>query len=99
MGPLLIWARRVVDDFADDILAAREETGKLTEQAEQAVGTWESMARLTAYLDQLLQRGAPVPARLHKGEHQVSQIYIAARWLPHEAGQQPPEFRTARGLP
>ncbi|WP_393087201.1 hypothetical protein [Streptomyces sp. LN704] len=79
MGPLLIWARRVVDDFADDILAAREETGRLTEQAEQAVRTRESMARLTAYLDQLLQRGAPVPARLHKGEHQVSQIYIAAR--------------------
>ncbi|MHA5052778.1 site-specific integrase [Streptomyces sp. SD15] len=69
----------MVDDFADDILAAWEETGRLTKQAEQAVGTWESMARLTAYLDQLLQRGAPVPARLHKGEHQVSQIYIAAR--------------------
>ncbi|MEV8196208.1 integrase [Streptomyces sp. NPDC079141] len=78
MGPLLIWALRVVDDFADDILSAQAEMQRLTEQAEQTVGTWESMGRLRTYLDQLVERGAPVPTRWHKGEHQISMTYIAA---------------------
>ncbi|MFJ9406573.1 hypothetical protein [Streptomyces sp. NPDC101393] len=63
MGPLLIWTLRVVDD----VLSAQKETQRLTEQAEQAIGTWESMARLRAYLDQLVERGASVPTRWHKG--------------------------------
>ncbi|GAA3311022.1 hypothetical protein GCM10020295_79660 [Streptomyces cinereospinus] len=78
MGPLLVWALRVVDDFADDILSAWAETQRLTEQAEQAVGTWETMARLRIYLDQLVERGDPVPTRWHKGEHQISMTYMAA---------------------
>ncbi|MBC9725751.1 hypothetical protein [Streptomyces sp. TRM68367] len=61
MGPLLIWALRVVDDFADDIVSDWTEMQRLTEQAEQTVGTWESMGWLRTYLDQLVERGAPVP--------------------------------------
>ncbi|MFD6936969.1 hypothetical protein ACFWAP_12605 [Streptomyces goshikiensis] len=68
----------MVDDFADDIVSAWAETQRLTEQAEQTVGTWESMGRLRAYLDQLMERGAPVPTRWHKGEHQISMTYMAA---------------------
>ncbi|MFD4659677.1 integrase [Kitasatospora sp. NPDC058444] len=79
IGPLLIWALRMVDDFAADILAARQEAQDLTERAEQTAGTRESMARLARYLDRLVERGEPVPARRHKGEHQVSLIYIAAQ--------------------
>ncbi|MFJ2746360.1 integrase [Streptomyces sp. NPDC087440] len=78
IGPLLIWALRVVDDFADDILSAQAEQQRLTEKADQTVGTWESMGRLRAYLDQLVERGAPVPTRRHKGDHQISATYIAA---------------------
>lgn len=79
MGPLLIWALRMVDDFADDILTAQQDAQHLTERAEQTAGTRESMARLTRYLDQLVERGAPVPARRLKGEYQVSATYIAAQ--------------------
>lgn len=78
MGPLLIWALRGVEDFADDILAAWAEVQRLTEQADQTTGTKKSMARLTRYLDQLVEHGAPVPTRWQKGEHQVSATYIAA---------------------
>ncbi|MCL7493118.1 hypothetical protein M8I34_17075 [Streptomyces sp. MCA2] len=58
-------------------MSAQKETQRLTEQAEQTVGTWKSMARLRAYLDQLVERGAPVPTRWHKGEHQISMTYMA----------------------
>ncbi|MGK5628884.1 hypothetical protein [Streptomyces sp. URMC 123] len=79
MGPLLIWALRMVDDFAGDILTAQQDARRLTERAEQTAGTRESMARLARYLDQLVERGAPVPARRLKGEYQVSATYIAAQ--------------------
>ncbi|MEV5921917.1 integrase [Streptomyces pseudogriseolus] len=79
MGPLLIWALRMVDDFAGDILTAQQDARRLTERAEHTADTRESMARLARYLDQLVERGAPVPARRLKGEYQVSATYIAAQ--------------------
>ncbi|MEV6383116.1 integrase [Streptomyces sp. NPDC051773] len=80
MGPLLIWALRVVDDFADDILAAWAESRRMAEAVVRAPGTPESKARLKRYLQDLIDRGQPVPSRPNAGyRHALANTYIAAR--------------------
>ncbi|MFJ5548623.1 integrase [Streptomyces sp. NPDC093225] len=80
MGPLLVWALRVVDDFADDIFAARAESRRLAEAAESTPGTPETRARLKRYLQDLIDRGLPVPSRHNAGHrHALANIYIAAQ--------------------
>lgn len=80
MGPLLIWALRVVDDFADDILAARTESRRLAELAASTPGTRESRIRLKRYLQDLIDRGLPVPSRHNAGyRNSLANTYIAAQ--------------------
>ncbi|MFG2631419.1 hypothetical protein [Streptomyces sp. NPDC048473] len=78
MGPLLIWALRMVDDFAHDILAAWAESQRVTDLADATVGTPTSKARLKRYLEDLTSRGEPVPSRQMFGRTMISSRYIAA---------------------
>ncbi|WP_234348275.1 integrase [Kitasatospora sp. MY 5-36] len=76
MGPLLIWAMRMVDDFADDILAAWEETRRLAEAARTTAASPAGKAALAAYLTPIVEAGAPVPAVWHRGELRFARSYV-----------------------
>ncbi|MFL0395158.1 integrase [Streptomyces albus] len=80
MGPLLIWALRVVDDFSDDILAAWAESLRISDAAVRTPATPESKARLKSFLQDLIDRSQPVPSRSNAGcRHALANTYIAAR--------------------
>ncbi|HCT80713.1 MAG TPA: hypothetical protein DGG94_03120 [Micromonosporaceae bacterium] len=68
MSPLLVWALRFVNDFAPDILAAREESIKLRANIRtQARPAGPDDIRL--YLDELSRQGKPIPAVPATGVH------------------------------
>ncbi|MEU2179857.1 integrase [Streptomyces thermolilacinus] len=78
MGPLLIWALRMVDDFADDILAAWTESRRLADIAACTPASPASKARLRHYLQDLIARSQPVPSRPNAGNvHALANTYIA----------------------
>ncbi|WP_328907998.1 hypothetical protein OG230_36215 [Streptomyces sp. NBC_00234] len=78
MGPLLIWALRMVDDFADDILAAWAEAQRLAEGAAHTEPSRASKDRLKRYLQDLIDRRQPVPSRPNAGyAHALANTYIA----------------------
>ncbi|MFF0405651.1 integrase, partial [[Kitasatospora] papulosa] len=77
MGPLLIWALRVVDDFAGDILAAWSENRRLTQAAKTAPRTKEGLARLNTYLAELAEHGRPMPTINANGRRLAASLYIA----------------------
>ncbi|APY85544.1 hypothetical protein A7J05_07305 [Streptomyces alfalfae] len=78
MGPLLVWALRMVDDFADDILKAWQESNRLTARATTNPATPASKAALKRYLEDLTSRGAPVPSRQMLGKTLICARYVAA---------------------
>jgi integrase len=78
IGPLLVWAIRVVEDFSDDILAAWAENRRLTALAESTAGSPAGRAALEAYLLPLVRSGSPLPAVRHKGAIMLARTYIAA---------------------
>ena len=78
IGPLLVWAIRVVEDFSDDILAAWAENRRLTALAESTAGSPAGRAALEAYLLPLVRSGSPLPAVRHKGATMLARTYIAA---------------------
>jgi hypothetical protein len=73
MGPLLIWAMRLID-LADDILAAWAERQRLANAARTNVVTQASRAALHAYLDPLIAAQAPVPA--NPSQNGLARVYI-----------------------
>jgi hypothetical protein len=77
MGPLLVWAMRMVDDFANDILAAWAETRRLTSDARSNPSTLAGQAALEAYLAPLIAASAPLPTVTHKGKTSLARSYIA----------------------
>ncbi|WP_434795724.1 integrase (plasmid) [Streptomyces albidoflavus] len=78
MGPLLIWALRMVDDFADDILAAWAESRRLADVAARTASSPASKARLKLYLRDLIDRDQPIPSRPNAGhDHALAITYIA----------------------
>jgi integrase len=77
MGPLLVWAMRMVDDFADDILAAWAQTRRLTDAARANPSTPTGHAALEAYLAPLIAARAPLPTMTHKGKTSLARSYIA----------------------
>lgn len=77
MGPLLIWAMRMVDDFADDILAAWAENRRLTEAAHATTGTPEGRAAAKAFLARLLAADAPLPTVHHRGAINFATTYVS----------------------
>ena len=68
MGPLLIWAMRMVDDLSGDILAAWAERQRLIEAARAATATPAGQAALEAYFRPLIASQAPVPAIRLQGQ-------------------------------
>ncbi|MEU1288313.1 integrase [Kitasatospora sp. NPDC005856] len=77
IGPLLIWALRMVDGFADDILAAWNEGQSITTRAISAVqSTPDGRKRLRAYLDDLAANDRPIPSRIMNGRPSIANGYI-----------------------
>lgn len=77
MGPLLVWAMRMIDDLAEDILAAWAETQRLTEAARTTTGTPRGKAALEAFLAPLLATGALLPASRIRGEVSLAVTYLS----------------------
>lgn len=77
MGPLLIWAMRVVEDLSADIFAAQAERQRVIEAARTAVPTPEGRAALEAYFRPLLAGEAPVPSFRMKGQIFLNRTYVS----------------------
>ncbi|WP_415853486.1 hypothetical protein [Sinomonas sp. G460-2] len=77
MGPLLIWALRVVDDFADDILAAVKRKDEILAKVNQTIPTPEGLAALKDYLGRLIAAGAPLPSMAEESRTRLAATYIA----------------------
>lgn len=78
MGPLLIWAIRVVEDLADDILAAHAEFQRMNEAAQAQRGTAATRTALRAFLAPLTAAGGPMPTTRKCGKTALARTYIAA---------------------
>ncbi|MBY8889418.1 hypothetical protein K7472_31925 [Streptomyces sp. PTM05] len=78
IGPMLTWAIRVVEDFADDILAGWAENRRLTALAEATAANPTGRAALRAYLLPLVSSGAPLPATPLHGTHRLARLFLAA---------------------
>ncbi|MFB7058035.1 integrase [Streptomyces vinaceus] len=80
IGPLLTWAIFMVEDLADDILAAWAERRRLTARAEATKGTPASRAALEAYLLPLGARDDKLlPATVgDRGGVTLARTFIAA---------------------
>ena len=78
VGPLLVWAIRVVDDLADDILNARAERQRLA-KAIPAAPVPQGRYALRAYLDELLESRNPLPAFLADNKVKLVATYICGR--------------------
>ena len=76
MGPLLVWAMRVVDDLSADILAAGAEHRRLTEASRAGTTTPASRAALEAFLRPLIKGRAPLPSRRGHGTTELAFTYI-----------------------
>ncbi|MQS37708.1 integrase [Streptomyces katsurahamanus] len=76
LGPLLIWAIRFVDDFADDILAAWAENRRLTARAATNKATPEGMAELRNLLLPRIRSELPLPTRRTNGRMGPARFYI-----------------------
>ena len=77
MGPLLIWAMRMVEDLSKDIFAAQAERQRIIEAARAAVPTSEGKAALEAYFRPLIASQAPVPAFRMKGQFFIARTYVS----------------------
>ncbi|MGW9713537.1 integrase [Streptomyces albidoflavus] len=78
LGPLLIWAIRFVDDFADDILAAWAERRRLVAVAAATKASPAGWAALKEWLLPMAKAGHPLPASSEKRDIQMATTYIAA---------------------
>ncbi|MFH8342470.1 integrase [Streptomyces sp. AM6-12] len=75
LGPLLLWSIRLVDDFADDILAAWDERCHLVATA----AANRASAKTRAALEELLlQADAPLPSVWGRGRRMLARAYVAS---------------------
>jgi len=77
MSPLLVWALRFVEDFADDILDALAAQQHLRAQISDRYDP-DAGARLKALLDAHLQNETPLPGEFTHGRLGVALSYLAA---------------------
>lgn len=77
LGPLVVWAIRFVDDFADDILAAWAERRHLIATAAANRGSFKSRVALEEFLPPRTT-GAPLPTVSLHGENRLARSYVAA---------------------
>jgi hypothetical protein len=75
MGPLLIWAMRMVDDLSGDILAGWAERQRLADAARCSASA-RGMAALQAYLRPMIAGQAPFPAVVAGGKAALARTYI-----------------------
>lgn len=78
LGPLLVWALLMVEDLAEDILAAWAEKRRLTDVAAGNPATADGLAALHGYLLPLIQADAPLPSLNNQGTKTLARTYIAA---------------------
>ncbi|WP_327349873.1 integrase [Streptomyces sp. NBC_01321] len=78
MGPLLIWAIRMVEDFSDDILAAWAERNRLRAAAHANQTTPASLASLKSFMAPLIAGGLPIPTTNWYGKTALAGTYISA---------------------
>ncbi|MFE7277836.1 integrase [Streptomyces sp. NPDC057623] len=78
MGPLLVWAMRMIDDLADDILAAWSETKRISDLAERNryTATASGKAALDDFLAAAITGQAPVPASSTQGKPAFARTYV-----------------------
>ncbi len=79
IGPLLGWALRLVDDLADDILAATAEAAGLTQAAATNPANHHGRAALHHLLEPALTSGGTVPATRKGNRSDVARTYLAGR--------------------
>jgi hypothetical protein len=77
MSPLLIWAVRFVEDFADDIITAWDKHQLLASQLRNERNS-DATAGLIAMLEFHADQGVPLPGVVRAGELQVAVTYLAA---------------------
>ncbi|MEU1365034.1 integrase [Streptomyces sp. NPDC005803] len=77
IGPLLVWAIRMVEDFADDILAAWAEHCRLRSLATTNRTTISGRVALEALVLPLLRGGAQLPAMGRQGTLKLARAYLA----------------------
>ncbi|PZT87690.1 MAG: integrase [Citromicrobium sp.] len=78
MSPLLIWAIRFVDDFADDILTAWLEHQTLIEQIRPHANPAAS-ATLRKLVEQYAAENRALPGRIHDGHPVLAVSHLAGR--------------------
>ncbi|MFE2729057.1 hypothetical protein [Kitasatospora sp. NPDC059327] len=78
IGPLLVWAIRMVEDFADDILAGWSEKRRLADLAATTPSPPAGRAALEAYLLPLVRAQAPLPATRRGPAPTVARLFVAA---------------------
>jgi hypothetical protein len=96
IGPLLVWAIRMVDDLADDVLAAWAENRRLTALADKPSVGAAGRTALTAYLLPLITSGAPLPTVKHHGVDALARTFVAA--TTGASLRQVDRFNEAHGL-
>lgn len=77
MGPLLLWAMRVVDDFADDILAASADYRRLMDGGVNTPATPQGLQAVRDFLVPRIEAGLPLPAIAMNGAMRVARHCIA----------------------
>lgn len=79
LGPLLVWAIRFVDDFADDVLAAWAERRRLFKVAAANKTSPEGREALAEFLLPLARSGSGgLPAVRAKGKMRLAGTYVSA---------------------
>jgi hypothetical protein len=76
MGPLLVWAMRMVEDLSEDILLGWAEGYRLMAAGRANSATPEGKAALLAYLTPLIESGAPLPTTMHRGRPRFAREYV-----------------------
>jgi hypothetical protein len=77
MGPLLIWALRVVEDFADDILIAVQRKKEILARSKQNRATPEGQTALENYLGRFIAAGISPPSMAAGNKSGLAATYIA----------------------
>jgi hypothetical protein len=96
IGPLLVWAIRMVDDLADDVLAGWDENRRLSDLAAKPSNGSAGRAALEAYLLPLIASGAPIPTIKRHGADAVARAFICA--VTGASSSQVDRFNRAHGL-
>jgi hypothetical protein len=96
LGPLLVWATLFVEEFADDILTAWAEKGRLTDKVDATQATPEGIAAVAKLLLPRVSSGAPLPSNTTKPPGALATTYIAA--LTGATRPQVSKFGSRHGL-